>query len=138
MSDRPWYHEGLRFECLGCGRCCTGAPGYVYVVGSEIEALAAAVGKPVTEFEQAYVRPAGRRRSLVELPNGDCIFYDRQQRRCEVYAVRPRQCRTWPFWESNLCTPQQWHQTCRACPGSGRGRLVPLEEIVEQKAIVNV
>ena len=138
MSGRPWYHKGLRFECLGCGRCCTGAPGYVYVVQAEIEALAEAVGIPVPEFERSHVRRVGRRRSLVELPNGDCIFYDRQKRQCEVYAVRPRQCRTWPFWQSNLRTPEQWDQTCRACPGSGRGRLVPLEEIAAQMGVIRV
>jgi Fe-S-cluster containining protein len=108
------------------------------VARSEIETLAAAVGMPVPEFEQAYIRPAGARKSLVELPNGDCIFYDRQQRRCQVYAARPRQCRNWPFWESNLRTPERWQETCRACPGSGRGRLAPLDEIVEQKAMIDV
>ena len=138
MSDQPWYHEGLRFECIGCGRCCTGDPGYVYVVPSEIEALAKAVGMPVPDFEKTYVRQAGRRRSLVELPNGDCVFFDGQRRCCEVYAARPRQCRTWPFWESNLRTPERWQQTCRACPGSGDGPLVPLEAIAEQTAMIKV
>ena len=138
MSGQPWYHQGLSFECVGCGRCCTGDPGYVYVIQSEIRTLAKAVGMPVRDFERAYVRRAGRRRSLVERPNGDCIFYDRQNRRCRVYAARPRQCRTWPFWESNLRTPEQWDQTCRICPGSGRGRLVPPEEIAEQLAIIKV
>jgi hypothetical protein len=138
MSEKPWYHEGLRFECLGCGRCCTGDPGYVYVIRAEIEALAKVVGMPVDEFEKTHVRQVGRRRSLVELPNGDCVFYDRQNRRCAVYAARPRQCRTWPFWPSNLRTPEQWGQTCRACPGCGRGRLFLPEEIAEQAAIIRV
>lgn len=129
MNDKPWYQEGLRFQCLGCGRCCTGEPGYVYVVQYEIEALAATVGMDQREFEAAFVRPAGRRRSLVELANGDCVFFDPQTRRCRVYDVRPRQCRTWPFWGSNLRTPEAWQETCRACPGSGRGPLIPGKQI---------
>jgi hypothetical protein len=41
MDEHPWYKDGLRFTCTGCGDCCTGAPGYVWVNKEEIEALAA-------------------------------------------------------------------------------------------------
>ena len=128
MSKKPWYHEGLRFQCVECGHCCIGEPGYVYVVKSEIEALAEAVGVGGPEFEEKFVRRVGRRRSLVELANGDCVFFDRVTRRCRVYEARPRQCRTWPFWASNLRTPEAWLQTCRVCPGSGRGPIVPPQD----------
>jgi Fe-S-cluster containining protein len=138
LNGKPWYHEGLRFKCKGCGHCCTGEPGYVYVAKSEIEALAATLGLEVPQFEEAFVRPVGRRKSLIELPNGDCIFFDNVTRRCRVYQARPQQCRTWPFWESNLRTPGAWERACRACPGSGRGPLVPHERIESQAAIVRV
>jgi len=110
----------------------------VYVTKPEIEALAAAAGMEVAEFEETFVRPAGRRKSLVELPNGDCVFYNRLARRCRVYEARPRQCRTWPFWASNLRSRQAWEQTCRVCPGSGRGPLVSVEQIQDQVAAVRV
>ncbi|HUT91660.1 MAG TPA: YkgJ family cysteine cluster protein [Thermoguttaceae bacterium] len=138
MNDRAWYHDGLRFQCTGCGRCCTGAPGYVYVTKSEIKTLAAALGLEVSEFEEAFVRPVGRRESLVELPNGDCVFYDNPSRRCRVYEVRPLQCRTWPFWRSNLRSAEAWERTCRACPGSGRGRLVTPEKIETQMSVIRM
>ena len=129
MSRQPWYREGLQFRCAGCGRCCTGEPGYVWVSRSEIEALAGAVGMEVPKFEAEFVRRVERRKSLVELPNGDCIFFDRKARRCTVYRQRPRQCRTWPFWESNVATSADWTETCRDCPGSGEGPTVPLVQI---------
>jgi len=138
MNDQPWYRQGLSFQCTGCGSCCAGEPGYVWVNQGEIEALAGAVGLKPAEFEEAFVRPVGRRKSLVEQPNGDCVLFDRLARRCKVYAVRPRQCRTWPFWESNLRTPEDWEQTCRHCPGSGRGPTVILEEILAQKGVLRV
>jgi len=138
MNNTPWYGDGLRFECTGCGCCCTGAPGYVYVIRAEIEALAVAVGWEVAEFEKAFVRRVGRRKSLVELPNGDCVFYDNVTRRCRVYEVRPRQCRTWPFWGSNLRSPEAWEATCRGCPGSGRGTKVPLEEIERRQSVIRM
>jgi len=138
MDDKPWYEEGLRFRCKGCGHCCIGDPGYVYVVRSEIEALAEAVEMDLAEFEDTFVRRVGRRKSLVELASGDCVFFDPISRGCRVYEARPRQCRTWPFWASNLRSRKAWEETCRACPGSGRGRLVAREEIDAQRAVVRV
>jgi len=137
-DKKPWYHEGLRFKCTGCGACCTGDPGYVWVNKAEIEAIAAAVGVEVPEFERRFVRKVGVRKSLVELTSGDCVFYDRVTRRCKVYAVRPRQCRTWPFWTSNLRTPEDWEDVCRVCPGAGRGPRVPLDQIEHQKGQIRI
>jgi uncharacterized protein len=55
-----------------------------------------------------------------------------------VYGFRPRQCRTWPFWESNVRTPETWKQTCEVCPGSGQGQLVTIEQIVEQVRVIRI
>jgi Fe-S-cluster containining protein len=137
-TDEPWYKDGLRFQCTGCGDCCTGAPGYVWVNKEEIAAIAALVGLEVPEFESRYVRDVGVRKSLKEYANGDCVFFDGKTRKCRVYAARPRQCRTWPFWESNLRTPEAWEHTCQVCPGSGTGRLYQLEQIESQKAAIRI
>lgn len=137
-ESAPWYDDGLRFKCTGCGDCCTGAPGYVWVNQAEIDAMAARLQMDVGEFEQHYVRRIGIRRSLKELANYDCVFLDAQTRKCRVYEDRPRQCRTWPFWNSNLRTPQSWNATCDVCPGSGRGRLYTLGQIERQAAEIDV
>ena len=137
-DKQPWFHEGLRFECTGCGDCCTGAPGYVWVNQEEIAALADQIGVGVEEFERKYVRRVGIRKSLIEFENGDCVFFDGATRRCTVYEARPRQCRTWPFWQSNVRTREDWEQTCQVCPGSGRGQLVTVEEVLRQVRIVRV
>ena len=138
MAGQPWYKDGLRFRCTGCGDCCTGAPGFVWVNKEEIADLAAAVGLEFAEFESRYVRPVGIRRSLVEHDNGDCVFFDNQTRKCTVYDARPRQCRTWPFWESNVKTPEAWRETCEVCPGSGKGKNHSAEEILHQLSIVRL
>jgi Fe-S-cluster containining protein len=138
MSELPWYRDGLKFQCTQCGDCCTGAPGYVWVTNQEIAALAAALGLDSDTFEARYVRQVGARKSLKEFPNGDCVLFDSHTRRCTVYAARPRQCRTWPFWDSNLRTPADWQHTCQVCPGSGHGRLYSLEEIEDLRRVVKV
>ena len=138
-ASEPWYKDGLRFKCTGCGDCCTGAPGFVWVNKEEIAALAAAVGLNVDEFEQRYVREIGVRKSLNELDDSyDCVFLDATTRKCTVYNARPRQCRTWPFWDSNVKSPEAWAATCEACPGSGKGRLYQLGEIESQRAQIRI
>ena len=129
MNDTPWYHSGLRFTCTHCGNCCSGAPGYVWVTDEEITALATRMNMDKESFEDMYVRKVGARKSLREYPNCDCVFFDSQSRTCTVYESRPRQCRTWPFWESNLRTSDEWKRTCARCPGCDQGRLYQLEEI---------
>jgi uncharacterized protein len=137
MSE-PWYRRGLKFACTGCGGCCTGAPGYVWVEDAEIEALAIAVGVDLKEFQQRFVRTVRSRKSLVEYDNGDCVFFDGKTRKCRVYDARPQQCRTWPFWQSNLVSPAAWEATCDRCPGCNRGPRATLGAIQKQMDIVDV
>jgi Fe-S-cluster containining protein len=133
----PWYQEGLRFRCTRCGHCCTGAPGYVWVTDEEIEAIAEHRQEPLAQTIGLYTRPFRHGRSLKERANGDCVFWDAKEG-CTIYPVRPRQCRTWPFWESNLATPQAWEQTCQVCPGSGQGELISAEEITRRLKVIRI
>jgi hypothetical protein len=138
VADKPWYQNGLKFQCTQCGNCCTGAPGFVWVNKEEIEHLAAYLGMEVAEFEQQYVRKVGIRKSLVEYSNGDCVFFDGESRKCNVYPHRPRQCRTWPFWDSNVRSPEAWARTCEVCPGSGKGKLYQLQDIDTQRVQIRI
>ena len=134
VEERRWYSQGLRFECTQCGNCCTGAPGFVWVTEEEIAAIAGMLGEPdIARFEKLFVRQVKDRKSLVEFPNGDCVFFDNQRRTCRVYSERPRQCRTWPFWDSNLKTPEAWKQTCEICPGSSQGKLYDITQIEKMR-----
>jgi Fe-S-cluster containining protein len=139
MTQDPWYQDGLRFECTNCGDCCTGAPGVVWVTKDELAAIARLRGETDVEvFEEKYARRVGVRRSLREFPNGDCVFFDSTARCCQIYEVRPRQCRTWPFWDSNLRTPEAWQATGEACPGCNKGRLHLVDEIESARGTMRV
>lgn len=133
----PWYADGLAFECTQCGDCCTGAPGFVWVTDEELEAIAAFLKRPVDEVRELHTRKARGRRTIRERANGDCVFLD-PKRGCTVYPVRPAQCRTWPFWGSNVETPDDWKRTCDVCPGSGTGEVIPAEEITRRMNVVKM
>jgi Fe-S-cluster containining protein len=105
---------------------------------AEIAEMAAACDLDVEAFESDYIRKIGIRKSLKEFPNGDCVFLDPDTRGCTVYQARPRQCKTWPFWDSNLATEEDWERTCEECPGSGKGKLHQLEHIETQRKIMKV
>ncbi len=103
----------------------------------ELTALAEFRDEPRDQVEGLYTRLGFRGRTLREKPNGDCVFWDREQG-CTVYPVRPRQCRTWPFWESNLETPADWEWTRETCPGAGQGELISAEEIAERLKVIRI
>ena len=131
-DPKPWYAGGLAFECTQCGDCCSGpGEGYVWVTQTEIRSLAAAIGMSdrLEEFERKFTRQVGSQTSLVEYSDGDCIFLDPKTRGCSVYEARPVQCRTWPFWKSNVKSPRTWAQSAKSCPGCNHGRLYSLAEI---------
>lgn len=138
MSQEPWYQDGLHFECTQCGNCCTGSPGYVWVTDEELHQIAEYLDKPIGEIRLLYSRPARGKVSLNEYANGDCIFFDGEKRGCQIYPVRPQQCRTWPFWRSNIDSPKQWKETQKNCPGAGKGNFVSLEEIERELSLTDL
>ena len=135
QEESPWYANGLRFECTGCGKCCTGAPGYTWVNAEEIQNIADFLQLTVDEFSKKYLRRVKGRLSLLELPKTyDCIFL--KDNKCQIYSVRPTQCRTYPWWPQNLKSEKDWEAAARFCEGiQPQAPLVLLEKIEEQKEI---
>ena len=138
MTDEPWYHEGLQFKCTQCGNCCTGAPGVVWVDEEEVQAIADHLDKGIGEVRLHYTRIVRGRTSLTEFANGDCTFFDHEKRGCKIYPVRPKQCRTWPFWNSNIKTTKDWEDVKADCPGAGQGNFFSLEQIREIADVIDL
>lgn len=135
--NTQWYIAGLCFECQGCGGCCSGpGEGYIWVAKPEIEIIADSLKMAVEQFRRQYLRRVGFRTSIIEhRTTKDCIFLQAGAggKQCKIYSVRPSQCRSWPFWTSNLASPGSWNEAARKCPGINRGRHYGFDEIEEIK-----
>ncbi len=121
-----WYKEGLRFECQKCGNCCRGEPGVVWISKREVKNISNSMGISPDLFAKKYLRFINGRISLLEHDNGDCVMYNSG---CTVYETRPLQCRTFPYWTSNLKTRTEWKEQKKMCPGIGKGKLYSVNDI---------
>jgi len=125
-----FFDQGLKFECTQCHACCRHDPGYVFLSRQDLDTLALGVEVSPKEFIEKYTRwvdlGQGPVLSLREKKNYDCIFWDQG---CTVYAHRPVQCRTYPFWEGPLSSAEKWKWEGRFCPGINTGKLRKKEEI---------
>ena len=127
----PWYADGLQFTCVeNCGGCCTNHDDYAYVyldrpterrIARHLKLDLATFRKRFTELDD------GTR--VVRMDAPDCPFLD--GKRCSIYPVRPLQCRTFPFWEENLSSPQRWKKLAAFCPGIDQGEHHSLRVIRE-------
>jgi hypothetical protein len=120
----------------------------VLVSDEEVAALAGRLGVGEAEFIDRYTTMTKEGRSLIEKPSAphthglDCIFLDRAtipgKAICGVYEDRPAQCRTWPFWPSNLKDRRAWERAGRTCPGMDRGKLAAPQQIRIRRDAVNM
>lgn len=99
----------------------------MWVSEIEIASIARFLKLEAAEFVGTYIRRVLGDNALVELANGDCVFWSPQG--CRIYEVRPMQCRTFPFWQEYVRTPRGWLEAARRCPGVNRGRLFLPAEI---------
>lgn len=115
--------EGYNFAfdqnaCNSCeGKCCIGESGYIWVNQIEQEAIAKHLGITKEEFINAFLLKIRYRFTIKEVPykgGYSCIFFDREKKMCTIYDVRPKQCRTFPFWEH---FKENINEVAQECPG---------------------
>ena len=105
--------------CSSCGgACCIGESGYIWVNILEIEAISNLLNMSVEDFSKEYLIRAKNRFSLREHKIDElgyaCIFFDTKNRVCKIYDVRPKQCRTFPFWS---VFKDNVGEVVKECPG---------------------
>jgi uncharacterized protein len=141
QEEDPWYAEGLRFECTGCGQCCTGSSGYVWLNEDEIVNIAAYLKISLDEFAQRFLRRIQGNYALLENRKAyeiyDCVFL--KNNKCEIYPVRPTQCKTFPWWPQHLESKEEWEAAAKYCEGIRLDApITSLEKIEEQRKLQQI
>ena len=114
-----WYKDGLNFKCQGCGKCCYGFPGFVWLSVADIKNISTHLNLTAKNFLDKYARTIYGFYSLKEsdAPSYECVFFN--NKKCTIYEVRPFQCRSYPFWPRMVESPESWEKNIKAfCPGS--------------------
>ena len=120
MSRKPWWSDGVRFECQETGRCCVsrGSYGFVYVTLEDRRRLARHLGLSTREFTTRHCIRTEGHFHLKDFTDA-CPYLE--GKRCGVYEARPTQCRTWPFWPENVKNESAWNKAARKCHGMNHG-----------------
>jgi len=123
---------GIRFECQpGCTKCCE-QQGFVYLTESDLVRIAGFVGMRPADFERRYIY---RTKKLIRLRvprHSQCHFL--REDGCSIHAVKPTQCRIFPFWPELVDDKREWRKTAAWCPGIGKGKLIQIETAKRQAA----
>ncbi len=120
----------LRFECQpDCAKCCE-VEGYVYLSEDDVTRIAAFLNLTQVEFEKQHVYRTKHSRRLRKPGRGkQCGFLRGKQ--CSVHAVKPVQCRLFPFWPELVGSRREWTRTGAWCPGVGKGSLINIATATE-------
>ena len=129
LMGENWYSQtGLRFRCLpGCSACCGSGDGFVAMTPQEFGAICEFLSTTADELAGTKIEPCNSHFVVKMTPQGRCPFAEVSG--CAIYSVRPTQCWAWPWWNSNLESPDTWCRAARRCPGIGVGRVWELAEI---------
>lgn len=104
----------------------------LWVNRKEIKEISSFLGITENTFAKNYLRRVNGQFSLLEYGNGDCVMYDNG---CKIYDARPCQCRSFPFWTSNLENRSEWEKLKKTCPGVDNGKLRTLKDIEDNVRI---
>ena len=120
----------MRFECqTGCTACCQ-RKGFVYLTAADVARVARFLGTTPGKFEKRYIYRTKNLRRLRIPRGGLCRFLSDDG--CTIHAVKPAQCRLFPFWPELTESRREWRKTAAWCPGIGKGELVQIEAMRTQ------
>lgn len=118
FKDEGFSYAFESSACESCGgACCTGESGYIRLNITEAETIARLLGLTIEEFALKYLIKIGYGFSLKEKSYDGgfaCVFFDEIAKNCGIYEARPRQCKTFPFWDA---FKQNEEEVKKECPG---------------------
>jgi Fe-S-cluster containining protein len=104
--------EEIEFNCKQCGSCCSGT-GEVYITTKELQEIAAFLKISLREAKRKYVHTRNNKKILKDSEKAACIFLSNNK--CRIYPVRPKQCRSFPFWLEIMKDKKKWLSYLKDC-----------------------
>ena len=102
--------------CSYCGgRCCYGESGYIWLNSEEIKRIADFLNIELNIFVSDYLRMENGKYTIKDIKFQNyyfCLFFDTDKMQCSIYEVRPKQCRTFPFWDIYKDDPEPLFTEC--------------------------
>ncbi|MDQ2711336.1 MAG: YkgJ family cysteine cluster protein [Acidobacteriota bacterium] len=103
--------------------------GYVYLTEEDLQRAAAYVGMTPEAFEAKYVVRYPTLLRFRKPMNAQCHFLTSAG--CSIHAVKPTQCRLYPFWPELVEDRAAWNETAETCPGIRKGELIQIGTALE-------
>ena len=123
----------FRFKCNNCGSCCKDTNTLVNVTFQDLLRIKNGLNLTIDEtlvilgFYMFDKRPSKENLKKMVIPpietenglafiglfkkeNGECIFYNDQEKKCKIYNLRPNFCRTFPYSFKILIDPETKHE----------------------------
>eukprot|EP00040_Diaphanoeca_grandis_P016773 m.86951 g.86951 ORF g.86951 m.86951 type:complete len:549 (-) comp26023_c0_seq1:66-1712(-) len=115
------------FSCIQCGNCCKKPFGRKVVVASaEAKVIADHLDVSVPKFLEKFTTKSttdthdtGNYLNWGETDE-HCTFLT-SQGKCSIHAVRPAQCRSYPFTARSMMSDHDWAAESQRCPGIQHG-----------------
>ena len=119
LKEEGYTYKFDAIRCASCeGNCCIGESGYIWITKEEIVALANFLDKSIDDVILDDIKKVGYKYSIKEIKidqnNFSCKFFDLTKKQCSIYEVRPKQCRTFPFWDYFKDKIEEVKQECPA------------------------
>ncbi len=104
MKNKAFRFSFNPKSCNDCDAFCCKGEGHVFLDENDIERISNHLHLNREEFLKLYTKRAEyiNRVSLISIKTmGEtrCVFLNKDNR-CEIYPVRPKQCKSFPFWEN--------------------------------------
>jgi uncharacterized protein len=125
--------QTLDFKCTGCGDCCKGG-GDVFFTDEDLNAI-----EEFYEIKDSQ-KAKFRKKFIQYKENGlyvhsseiDCFFL--KDNRCEIYSLRPLQCRSYPFWPSVYRSKDSLRTLQKNCAGAmkGTGKIFSRDSVIRR------
>jgi Fe-S-cluster containining protein len=106
--------------------------GEVYLSPEDLIRIAAHLELDPADFEAKYVHRTARSLRLRKPSDRQCLFH--RDNRCSIHAVKPVQCRVFPFWPEIIETQETWNETAARCPGMNQGELIQIATVRDASA----